>query len=236
MEIVLEVPVFRECLIVRRLNRFVIEVEINGSREMAHNTNTGRLTDVLVPKRTGLCIPLKRPRRTRFRLFAVEYRGGYAIIDTRLQEDAFAAAVDRGLLPWATSCHVASRRPQLGSSVLDFLLDCNGSEIYVETKSAVLMGPGDLAMYPDCPTERGRRHIREIIAHAKRGVKIALVFIAALPGARGFTPNPEGDPEIPGLVRRAVEAGVIVKALGLDFDAGRRGVRLYAPSLPVVLA
>lgn len=236
MHVILEVPVFRKCRMVRRLNRFVVEVEVEGSRERAHNTNTGRLVDVLVPGRSGFCTPLKRPGKTRFRLIAVEYGSGYAVIDTRLQEEAFAAAVDRGLLPWAAGCRVASRRPRLGSSFLDFLLECSDTRVYVETKSAVLMGPRGLAMYPDCPTERGRRHIRELIMHAESGVRVALVFIAALPGARGFMPNREGDPEIPALVRRAIETGVMVKALGFDFDAERRGIRLYAPSLPVVLA
>ncbi|KSW11381.1 sugar fermentation stimulation protein A [Pyrodictium occultum] len=235
MSIVLQVDNLIECRLLRRVNRFVVEAEAGGERILAHNTNTGRLADVLAPGRRALCIPARRPGKTRLRLIAVEYNGGYAVVDTRLQEDAFAAAVDKGLVPWAAGCRVASRRPRLGGSVLDFLLRCPAGEVYVESKSAVLMGPGGLAMYPDCPTERGRRHIRELIEHARRGVRAALVFIAALPGARGFAPNPEGDPEIPGLVEEAVKAGVIVKALGLNFDAERRGVRLYAPDLPVVL-
>ncbi|WP_228546784.1 DNA/RNA nuclease SfsA [Hyperthermus butylicus] len=229
------IPAYVECRILRRVNRFVVEVEAEGEHILAHNTNTGRLLDVLVPGRLGLCRPLERPGRTRYRLFAVEYAGGFAVIDTRLQEEAFARAVELGLIPWLRSCRVASWRPRLGSSVLDLLLDCRDGRVYVETKSAVLMGPNATAMYPDCPTPRGRRHIRELIEHASRGYRVALVFIAALPGARRFKPNPEGDPEIPGLIARATRAGVLVKAVGMDFDPEQHGVRLYNTDLPVAL-
>ncbi len=97
------------------------------------------------------------------------------------------------------------------------------------------MGPNATAMYPDCPTPRGRRHIRELIEHAGRGYRVALVFIAVLPGAKRFKPNPDGDPEVARLVPAAVDAGVLVKALGMEFDPVKHGIRLYNPNLPVVL-
>ncbi len=100
MDIVAMVPTYVECRILRRVNRFVVEVEAGGEQVLAHNTNTGRLLDVLVPGRLGLCRPLEKPGKTRYRLFAVEYAGGFAVIDTRLQEEAFARAVELGLIPW----------------------------------------------------------------------------------------------------------------------------------------
>jgi len=230
----LEVAGVVGCRILGRLNRFVVEVEALGERVLAHNTNTGRLSDVLTPGRRGYCRPLTGSRRTRYRLFAVEYSGGYAVIDTSMQEEAFARAVNAKLLPWLRGCRVEQRRPRLGGSLLDFKLSCDGRDVYVETKSAVLRGPQGLAMYPDCPTMRGRRHIKLLARYARQGLQVALVFIAAFPGARGFTPNPEGDPEIPGLLLEAREAGVEIRAIGLDYKPDL-GVRLYNPDLPVIL-
>ena len=228
-----------ECRVSRRANRFVVEARgPRGELLRVHNRNTGRLVDVLYPGARVLCLPLPRPGRTSHRLVGAWYNGGWAVVDTGLQEEAFARAVELGLIPWLRGCRVLGRRPRLGSSVLDFLLDCGGSRVYVETKSAVLLSGDGYALYPDCPTERGRRHIRELIEHARRGVRVALVFIAALPGARGFRPNAEGDPEIPGLVAEAVRAGVLVKSIGMDmvYSGGEGAVRLYSPDLPVEAA
>jgi len=232
----LNVKAEKRCRIRRRLNRFVVLVEAEEGPLRVHINNTGRLLDVLTPGREACCRRLKRPGKLSLRLFAARYGAGRgcALLDTGLQEEAFAAAVDAGLLPGFRGCRVAARRPRLGSSFLDFLLDCGGEPVYVETKSAVLLGPGGVAMYPDCPSERGRRHIRELIEEAVKGRRVALVFIAAFPGARGFKPNREADPVIAGLTAEARERGVQVEAIGLLYDDASGTVALYAPRLPVL--
>jgi len=222
----------RPCKIIRRANRFVVEVEQGGARRRAYINNTGRLREYLVEGRTGYCHPHRRPGRTELRLFAVEDAGAAALIDTQYQMRALEVAVERGLIPWLRGCRVARRNPRLGSSVLDYLLDCPGGQLYVEVKSAALRS-GDYAAYPDCPTLRGRRHIRELIENRGR---TALVFIAAIPGAKAFTPYEQGDPLVAELIAEAAQAGVIVKAIGLYYDPRSGAVVLYSPDLPVVLS
>lgn len=221
-----------ECRIIERLNRFVVLVEHGGDRWRAYINNTGRLRELLVRGRRAYCLD-SRGGKTRFRLIAVEDEGGAALIDTRLQMDSFEAALAGGLLPWARGCRVASRNPRLGDSVLDYLLDCPGGRVYVEVKSAVLRVPGGGAAYPDCPTLRGRRHLRELAEHARKGGRGLVVFIAGFPGARYFTPYPEGDPEIPRLLREALEAGVEVRAIALHYRPWERRIVLEDPDLPV---
>lgn len=227
------------CRVVGRVNRFTVEVRLDGGGvERVHINNTGRLEDALVPGRRGLCTPLRRPGRTRLRLSFLEYgpcRGGYAVIDTRLQEEAFARAVEAGLLPWLRGCRVERGRPRMGGSVFDYLLRCPWGGVVVETKSAVLVSPEGLALYPDCPTERGRRHLLELARLARRGQRGLVVFIAAFPGARGFAPNREADPLLADALRAAVEAGVEARSIGVCYSPERRGVLLYSSSLPVVL-
>ncbi len=231
-EPILPVEAAARCRVLRRLNRFVVEVEAPGGRRLrVHINNTGRLRDALSPGVEGLCRPTRRGKLG-LRLFAVRYGPGYAVIDTGLQEEAFAAAMDRDAIPFLRGCRVAVRRPRLGTSVLDFLLECPHGPLYVETKSAVLLSPDGYAMYPDCPTERGRRHIRELMALGRRG---AVVFIAAVPGARGFKPNREADPVLAELLREAARRGVVVEAVGMDYELRRGFIRLYAPRLPVLL-
>ncbi len=224
-----------ECMVLRRVNRFVVEVSIGGSRLRAHINNTGRLERILEPGTRGLCRPLKRGTRTRYRLWALGYRGSYAVIDTRLQEDSLAEAISRGLIPWARHCVVSERWPKLGSSRLDLAVKCGDSVVYIETKSAVMPGPRGSAMYPDCPTPRGRRHIEELIEYVERGGKAVLVFIAALPGASMFMVNRSADPALADLVARAIYVGVDVRAIGIEYDISSGYIVLYDPDLPVVV-
>ncbi len=234
LETLLRVHGHVECIVLERLNRFVVRVAVGGTVEKAYINNTGRLHDILVYGRLGYCLP-GRGARTRYRLFAVKDRDGAALIDTRMQMEAFEKALEENMLPWLHGCRLISRNPRLGESVLDYLVECNGEEVYVELKSAVLR-LGDAASYPDCPSLRGRRHIRELINHARTGGRALLVFVAALPEPRYFTPNREADPVIAQLVVEAIEAGVGVHAIALHYRPREKAVVLEKPDLPIRLS
>lgn len=213
----------------RRLNRFVVELDTG---ERAYINNTGRLLDVLAPGRVCYCLP-KPAGSTSLRLIAVEDEGGAALIDTQLQMLAFERALERGELPWAP-CRVRARNPRLGSSRLDYLLECGGELVYAELKSAVLRD-GGYAAYPDCPSPRGRRHIAELAGYAERGGRALIVFVAALPRVEGFKPYERGDPEIPRLLREAARKGVVIKALAMHYEPSPSTVVLDNPDIPVIL-
>lgn len=207
----------RECVIRRRLNRFVVEALMEGRVERLHNTNTGRLLDLLVEGRRCVAEPISG-RKLMWRLVAVEdtdYPGKWDIVSTLAQNRAFEAAVGLSLLPYVKGCEIVSRNPRVGPSLLDYLLVCGGRPVYVETKSAVLRGPGGEAMYPDCPTARGVRHVRELVRLVKEGKSVLLLFIAAMPGPRCFRPYREGDPELSAELEKAILEGVTVKALSI---------------------
>jgi len=224
------------CRIIRRVNRFKVLVEVNGATVHAYINNTGRLSEFLVGNRKAYCLWRHRPGKTRLRLFAVhDIRGLAALIDTKLQMESFEKLIEVQRIPWLRNCIRVKRNPRLGSSVLDYLLECNGEKIYVEVKSAVLRGNHKYAMYPDCPTLRGRRHIHELTTHVERGGRGLIVFIAALPGVEAFKPYGEGDPEIPVLLRKAWEKGVSIKAINIYYDPGNRQIVLANPDLPVIL-
>lgn len=222
-----------KCTIIRRTNRFVVEVEVEGKPAKAYINNTGRLQELLQPGRRGHCLPNPLGRRTQLRLFAINLHSLAAIIDTQLQMQTLEKALSRGLLPWCRNCRIIRRNPRLGSSVLDYLIERQGRETYTEVKSAVLAGPSGYAMYPDCPTQRGRRHIQELTRHAQRGGAALIIFIAALPGAKAFKPYAKGDPQIPGLLRHAAQAGVEIRAIAMHYNPRKATITLYNPNLPV---
>jgi len=223
------------CIILKRLNRFVVEIAIDGRPARSYINNTGRLSEFITYGRRAYCLETPHTKRTDFRLFAIYDDGLGAIIDTQMQMRFFEKIVEKGTVPWLGRRKLARRNARLGSSLIDYLFDCSGKPIYVEAKSAALRGNEDYAMYPDCPTVRGRRHIEELIQHVSAGGQGAIVFIAALPNIQAFRPNPLGDPEIPTLLSKAQNLGVLVKAINLHYDPQASAIFLDDPDLKVEL-
>ncbi len=233
----IKLPPPTTCSIIKRLNRFVVLVECSGRERRAYITNTGRLRELIVKGVTAYCIQ-KPAGRTDYWLIAVEEVKGPALIDTRLQEEAFAVAVNSSLIPWLRGFKVVSRNPRMGSSTFDYLLQNEEGEVLItELKSAVLRtGPrGEYASYPDCRSLRGERHLRDLIALADEGMRVAVVFVTTLHGIKAFIPYDEGDPEIRALLRKLREAGGLVKALSIHYDPRESTVTLGKAEVPVLL-
>ncbi len=205
------------CVFLERLNRFVGLVKLDGREERAHITNTGRLYDILVPGASCLVTRING-KKLKYRIIGVALDDYYAIIDTLMQMKVFELSVNSGRLFYFAGCRVASRSPKIGRSVLDYKLECNSSSVLVEVKSAVLRGPRDEAMYPDCPTLRGRRHVMELMRLASNGLRVALVMIAAFPGAKCFMPYKEGDPVIYDLIGKAYLSGIDIRVPSYFMD------------------
>lgn len=223
-----------EGIFLERLGRFVVRVSIGSSEVLAHNTNTGRLTDVLVPGRRVLL--QVAGGRLGLRLVGVEdtVPGCFSLVDTLTQGRAFERSVELGLLPYLRGCTVARRNPRIGGSTYDYELSCGGRVAVVEVKSAVMRGRGGEAMYPDCPTARGRRHIEGLIELARSGVRTYLVFVAAICRPTCFRPYCGGDPAICELVPKALSAGVEVRSFSAHLDPSGT-VYLDNPDLPLCL-
>jgi len=223
-----------QCRIVERINRFVVLVQLNGKKYRAYINNTGRLSDFLVKGRVGFCVSNERPGKTDYRLFALQDEALGAVIDTQLQMRAFEQALMLGCIPWLDRCKMLKRNAVLGRSLIDYLLVCDGEQVYLEIKSAVLRR-GRYASYPDCPSARGRKHIRELWRYVEQGGRAILLFIAALPGANAFRPNCAVDPQLCHLLSRAYRAGVDVRAMGMHYDARDSSIYLSSPDIALDL-
>lgn len=234
MQKLLEMENPLECTVIGRLNRFVVEIEVEGKRAGAWINNTGRLHDYLFNGNRGYCVKNARPGRTSHRLFALAESGMGAIIDTQFQMKAFEQAQSGGHIPWLEKCTMDRRNPRLGDSLPDYLFTCPGKDRYIEIKSAVLR-EGSYAMYPDCPTARGRRHVRELTAYCQGGGAASIVFIAALPQVQAFKPYRAGDPELCDLLVEARRTGVDIRALALLYNPQKAAIYLYNADLPVEL-
>jgi len=137
-------------------------------------------------------------------------------IDSTLPNRFFPQAVDQGLVPPLAGWRVVRREPPLGRGRADFLLRRGGEEMMVEVKSITWVESG-VALFPDAPTQRGRRHVRELAQLARRGQRAGVVFVVQRPDAERFGPSPI-DPAFSAAFEEALEAGVETWALVCRFD------------------
>jgi sugar fermentation stimulation protein A len=177
------------------------------------------LTELFTPDRPVWLAPAANPnRKTAYDLKLVEYKSVLVSVDARLPNPLFAEALaaDRSrsgrhaTLP-EFAYPTVKREVTYGHSRLDFRLSGPDGVCWVETKSVTLVEDG-LALFPDAPTERGRKHLQTLIDIRQSGERAAVVFVVQRPDARRFAPHREADPAFAAALQDAVRAGVEVRA------------------------
>jgi len=217
---------------VRRINRFVAEIH-DGKRSYALIRNTGRLVDLLVPTARCLCIP-KAGGKTSYILTGVLVNGDdAAIIDPLLQCRAFETAASRKMLPWMRGWNIVDREVKHENSIIDYVIGRGEETGFLETKSAAYF-TGYYSTYPDCPTDRGLRHIKLLSRIALGGRRAVIVFISAHPSARAFSPNAKQDPRIVEALIGGQTSGLEIYSMKIHLTEEGRVV-IDNPSLPVVV-
>lgn len=201
---------------VRRDNRFRVQVALGDTTVAVHLANPGRLRELLVPGREVWVRPAPAPhRRTGYDLVLVAYAGYYVSLNSQLPNRLVAQALRWRQLPWFEDYPVIRSEVRLGESRLDFKLEGEGAPCWIEVKSVTLV-VDNVARFPDAPTARGRRHLRELIDVAAQGARAAVIFVVQRADAASFAPNDGTDPAFGEALRRAYEVGVVVYALRCD--------------------
>ncbi|MBR6705887.1 MAG: DNA/RNA nuclease SfsA [Clostridia bacterium] len=186
-----------------RLNRFVARVELNGRTETVHVKNTGRCRELLLPgAEVYLTSPGTPGRKTIYDLVAVRKRGGLLVnIDSQAPNAAAREWLDtRGfdeIIP----------EYRYGDSRIDFFLRRGSVRRLMEVKGCTLE-IGGVGYFPDAPTARGVKHIRELIRAQAEGWEAALAFVIQMDGITEVRPNEETHPEFARAFREARAAGV----------------------------
>lgn len=187
-----------------RPNRFIAQVEINGEVETVHVKNTGRCQELLIPgAEVVLSIADNPERKTKYDLIAV-YKAGIGLVNVDSQ--APNAAAKELLERLCPDCRVIPEQ-KCGNSRFDFALDGESGRSWVEVKGCTLERGGH-CFFPDAPTERGVKHLRELRELALQGVDAAILFLVQMKGAIDIAPNDETDPAFGKALREAKEAGV----------------------------
>ncbi len=214
-----------------RPNRFLVEVSTDRGVIQAHSPNPGRLEEYFLPE-----VPILlesspgTSRKTSWSLAGVRYRGDIVPLNSGRANTAAAELVLPVMFPGARI------RPEVtdGHSRFDFLVSRGGIDTWVEVKSCSLVEHGT-AMFPDAPTERGRRHMEHLAELTRRpGTRATILFIIMNPKARRFIPNIHTDPAF-GLTLSRISDRVDIRAASLS--TGEDGYAcLKNGTIPVVLS
>lgn len=217
---------------VKRDNRFRVTVRMEGHLVWAHLPNSGRLGELLVPGRRVLLAAAQAPGRlTSYDLLMVDLDGTLVSIDARMPSRLLCETLHAGRLEEFAGYAKVRREVTYGQSRLDLALEGgpDGGRCFIEAKSVTLV-EGGLALFPDAPTQRGRRHLGELARARAEGHRAAVVFVVQRDDASSFSPHDEADPAFGQALREAAQTGVEVYAY--KCRVSEREVTLDAP-LPV---
>ncbi len=213
-----------------RPNRFIALVEVEGQTQRCHVKNTGRCKELLLPGATVILDRAENPARsTPYDVVAV-YKGATLInMDSAAPNKAFGEYLASGaFLPGLTRIKPES---PYGDSRLDFYAETASQKILIEVKGCTLEEEG-VALFPDAPTERGVKHLRELAAAAAAGYQAHVVIVIQMKGCHVFRANRKTHPAFADALREAAAAGVSITAL--DCVVTEDGMRMDAP-VPVEL-
>ena len=188
-----------------RPNRFVAHVETDGGTETVHVKNTGRCRELLLPGVPVVLAKADNPnRKTKYDLIAVrKERLGWVNIDSQ--------APNAVVLEWLKKHDFDRIRPETvyGDSRIDFFMEKGKRKYLLEVKGCTLEIDG-VGYFPDAPTERGVKHIRELIEAKKQGYWCGVAFVIQMNGVREVRPNTSTHPEFGEALAEAKRAGVHV--------------------------
>nr|WP_325246986.1 DNA/RNA nuclease SfsA [uncultured Oscillibacter sp.] len=210
-----------------RPNRFIAHVETAAGIETVHVKNTGRCRELLVPGATVYLAKGDNPaRKTAYDLIAVEKGSRLINMD--------AQAPNRVFMEWAAAGRFLPDTRSLwpeyrwGDSRLDFCVETAHGRHLVEVKGVTLEEDG-AARFPDAPTERGVRHIRELQKAVRSGLDATLFFVVQMKDVRSVAPNDDTHPAFGEALREAAAAGVHVCAWDCDVTPESLAIRREVP-------
>lgn len=210
---------------IARPNRFIAHVEIDGETQVCHVKNTGRCRELLIPGATVFLEVAKNPqRKTKYDLVGVLKEKGNGVSNRNFAGDSNNLMVNMdsqapniavgewlragNLFPEAT---FIKGEKTYKNSRFDFYIETPERKIFLEVKGVTLENDG-VVSFPDAPTERGVKHIEELISCIQDGYEAYILFVIQMKGVKHFEPNDEHHAAFGDALRKAAGAGVRILA------------------------
>lgn len=198
-------------IFISRPNRFIANIKLDGKTEVCHVKNTGRCKELLTDNAVVyVCKSNNSKRKTKYDLITVRKGDRLINMDSQIPNKVFAQWINEGgLLKNVT--YIRAEKT-FGSSRLDYYIEADGDKIFAEIKGVTLEENG-IAKFPDAPTQRGVKHILELINAAAAGYKAYAVFVIQTDNIKYFTPNYKTHKAFGEALKKAQEKGVNLIAL-----------------------
>ena len=190
-----------------RPNRFIARVEIDGEVHTVHVKNTGRCRELLQENATVYLSVAENPlRKTKYDLMAVEKQTQGGVILVNMDSQVVNDVAEEYLRARFPAAHI-KREVTFGKSRFDFYIENGEQRIFCEAKGVTLENAG-VVSFPDAPTERGVKHLNELISAMSSGYNAFVLFIIQMNEVKYFTPNDSTHKEFGDTLRLAREKGV----------------------------
>lgn len=205
-----------EAIFLRRPNRFIAEVELHGKPLTVHVKNTGRCKELLIPGARVLLSRGTNPaRRTPYDLVSV-YKGDRLI---NMDSQAPNHIAREYLLSHCPEITLLQPEKPFGDSRFDFAGETASGKFFLEIKG-VTLEHDNIAMFPDAPTERGLKHLRELIRAKGEGYDTGILFIIQMQEISCLRPNRQTHPAFADALSKAASTGVRIGALSCHVVPG----------------
>ena len=195
--------------LLRRYQRFLADIELADGRVVtAHTPNTGSMRQCAVPgNRVLLSVSANPARKLPYTWELVEVEGGWVDVNTQRANRVVEEALRNGAVAGFAGGAVRAEFPW-GNSRFDFLVERGEERTLLEVKNVTLCCAPGVACFPDAVTERGQKHLRELLRAKGEGWRAAVLFLVQRGAAEAFSPADAIDPEYGRLLRTAVAGGV----------------------------
>ncbi len=212
-----------------RKNRFLVRVKARNQSTLAYLPNPGRMKELLGRGARLLLVPKEGAnRKTRYDVLGVFKGRQKILLDARLSNDIVEEAVRMGWIRPLRGYSSVRREFSWRGSRFDFLLSRKDSKCIVEVKASTLLR-GSMALFPDAPTLRGRKHVLTLARATRIGYRACVLFTVHRTGASSFSPNADADPQFSEALLDARVAGVEVYAYECQWKKSVLKVRRRIP-------
>ncbi len=215
----------------RRINRFVIECTVNDKFVQAYLPNPGRLWELLQDGSEVLLTKKRDFKRFQYHAVAVKSKNSMVLLDTHYNNKVAKTLIENKKIDFLEDYTIQRKEFSANNSRFDFLLEKGKEKLILEVKSCTLFF-NDLAMFPDAPSERAKRHVEELAELHKQGIKGAILFVVYSPLANFFLPEFNVDIEFAESLYKN-RNNIIVKAISIqNFMISKKSIEVRNLSIP----